>query len=45
MDIPLLSDITKEIAKSFGCLCEEGEEQGVAFRATYIIDKKGIVRH
>ncbi len=25
MDIPLLSDITKEIAKSYGCLCEEGE--------------------
>ncbi len=45
MEIPLISDITKKISRDFGCLCEEGEESGVAFRATYIIDRKGIVRH
>ena len=45
MDIPMLSDITKSIAKSYGCLCEEGDDAGVAFRATFIIDGKGIVRH
>lgn len=45
MDVPLISDITKSIATSFGCLCEDGDEKGVAFRATYIIDRKGIVRH
>lgn len=42
MDIPLISDINKTIAKSYGCL---NDEDGVAYRATYIIDRKGIVRH
>ena len=45
MEIPLISDINKTISKSYGCLCEDGDESGVAFRATYIIDRKGIVRH
>lgn len=45
MDIPLISDLNKEIARSFGCLCEDENDNGVAFRATYIIDVKGIVRH
>jgi alkyl hydroperoxide reductase subunit AhpC len=45
MDIPLISDITKSIAKQYGCLIEEGEDQGVAFRGTYIIDGLGVVRH
>ena len=44
MDIPLIADITKSIAKSYNCLCDVGDE-GVAYRATYIIDKEGIVRH
>ena len=43
MDIPLLADINKTIAKSYGCLCEDGDQ--VAYRATYIIDDKGKVRH
>lgn len=42
MDIPIVSDINKTIARSYGCLWEE---EGVAYRATYIIDKKGNVRH
>lgn len=42
MDIPLLADIHKSVARDYGCLFEA---DGVAFRATYIIDQKGIVRH
>ena len=42
MDIPLISDIHKNISKDYGCLCEE---DGVSYRATYIIDTKGIVKH
>ena len=45
LEIPLLSDITKSIAKNYGCLIDEGEDAGVAFRATYIIDGNGILRH
>lgn len=45
MNMPMLSDIDKTIAKSYGCLIDEGADNGVAFRATYIIDPKGIVRH
>jgi alkyl hydroperoxide reductase subunit AhpC len=42
MDIPLLSDITKKISKDYGILTPDG---GVAFRATFIIDNKGVLRH
>lgn len=42
MDIPLISDIKKQISIAYGCLFEEA---GVSFRATYIIDAKGKVRH
>ena len=45
MDIPLVSDITKSISKQYGCLIDHGEDNGVAFRATYIIDTNQIVRH
>ena len=45
MAIPMVSDITKQISKDYGCLIEDGEDGGVAFRATYIIDDKGILRH
>jgi alkyl hydroperoxide reductase subunit AhpC len=45
MDIPLISDITKSISKRYGCLIDHGEDNGVAFRATYIIDVAGVVRH
>jgi alkyl hydroperoxide reductase subunit AhpC len=45
MDIPLIADLSKQIAKDYGCLIDHGEDNGVAFRATYIIDKEGIVRH
>jgi alkyl hydroperoxide reductase subunit AhpC len=45
MDIPLVADITKQISKAYGCLIQDGDDNGIAFRATYIIDKNGIVRH
>lgn len=44
MTIPLVSDLNKEISKAYGCLCEDGDV-GVSYRATYIIDANGIVRH
>ena len=45
MNLPMLSDITKQISLDYGVLIEEGEDAGVAFRATFIIDGAGILRH
>ena len=47
LNIPLLSDQTSEIAKKFSCLVDDPSDEnfGVALRATYIIDSKGILRH
>lgn len=46
MQVPMVSDITKSISKEYGCLIEgDDEDVGVAMRATYIIDGKGILRH
>lgn len=39
---PLLADVNKRISTAFGALLEE---EGVALRASFIIDPKGIVRH
>jgi peroxiredoxin (alkyl hydroperoxide reductase subunit C) len=39
---PLLADINKEIARNYGVLCEE---EGIAFRGLFLIDKEGVVRH
>lgn len=41
MNIPIISDITKTIAKSYGVLLEDA---GVALRGLFIIDPKGILR-
>jgi alkyl hydroperoxide reductase subunit AhpC len=38
----LLADFTKSIARDYDCLIES---EGVALRATFIIDDKGIVQH
>lgn len=40
MKIPLISDLKKEIAEDFEVLVDGG----MAARATFIIDPKGIVR-
>ena len=46
MEIPLISDLNKNISLAYGCLCQDGgEDDGVSYRATYIIDKNGMVRH
>lgn len=42
MEIPLLADVNKSVCKAYGCLVPKEE---IAFRATYIIDDKGILRH
>ena len=41
MNIPILGDLTKKVASDYGCLLKSG----IALRATYIIDHKGILRH
>ena len=44
MNIPMVADLTKDIARDYGCLIEDGDDAGVAYRATYIIDPKGTLR-
>lgn len=39
---PLISDFNKEISRAYDVL---QEEEGIAFRGLFLIDKKGIVRH
>ncbi len=39
---PIVSDLHKAIAKEFGVL---KEEDGIAYRGLFLIDKQGIVRH
>jgi thioredoxin-dependent peroxiredoxin len=41
LNFPLLADADKKIAKSYGVL---NADRGFANRATFVIDKKGIVR-
>lgn len=41
IEFPLVSDITKEIARDYGVLVDDA----VALRGTFLIDKSGIVRH
>jgi peroxiredoxin (alkyl hydroperoxide reductase subunit C) len=39
---PLVSDIHKSIARAFGVL---KEEDGIAYRGLFLIDKAGVIRH
>ncbi|KAI8874127.1 AhpC/TSA family protein [Ramicandelaber brevisporus] len=41
MQIPMLADVTKKIARDYGVLIES---EGVALRGLFIIDPQGIVR-
>ena len=41
IQFPMVSDLTKSIARSYDVLLNDA----VAFRGTFMIDKKGIVRH
>ena len=38
---PLVSDLTKDISRAYGVLTSEG----VSLRATFLLDREGIVRH
>lgn len=42
---PLVADVTKKIAQSYGVLLPDGADEGVALRGTFVIDKQGNVRH
>ncbi|NBO23629.1 MAG: peroxiredoxin [Chlamydiae bacterium] len=39
---PIISDLNKGIARSFGVL---NEEEGIAFRGIFVLDAEGLVRH
>ncbi len=39
---PLVSDLTKSIAKDYDVL---KEDEGIAYRGLFLIDKEGVVRH
>lgn len=39
--LPLIGDVRREVATAFGVLTDEG----VALRATFILDRDGIIRH
>ena len=41
MEIPIIGDLTKKIAIDYNVLFK----QGMALRATFIIDGKGVLRH
>jgi len=42
--IPIIADFTKEMARDYGVLIEEGPDTGVALRGLFIIDPKQNVR-
>ena len=42
LNFPLLSDFKRTVSKEYGVL---NEEHGFANRATFVIDKEGIIRH
>lgn len=39
---PLLSDMHRRVTRLYGVLIED---EGIAARAAFVIDKKGVVRH
>jgi len=42
VEYPLLSDLNKSVARSYGIL---KEDEGIAYRALFLIDREGVVRH
>ncbi|NGX46023.1 MAG: putative peroxiredoxin [Chlamydiae bacterium] len=42
VEYPIVSDLNKSIAKSYHVL---KEDDGIAYRGQFLIDKKGIIRH
>ena len=45
MDIPLLGDPSKKVSTAYGVVVESGDEAGLDFRGTFIIDGNGTLRH
>ena len=41
MEIPLIGDLTKKLATDYDCLIKKA---GIALRATFIIDRNGVLR-
>jgi len=41
---PLLADITKQVARDYGVLIEDGPDAGVALRGLFIISPTGVLR-
>lgn len=41
LDIPLIADINKQIARDYGVL----NDAGIALRGTFLIDDKQVLRH
>uniref|UniRef100_K3WQJ1 thioredoxin-dependent peroxiredoxin n=1 Tax=Globisporangium ultimum (strain ATCC 200006 / CBS 805.95 / DAOM BR144) TaxID=431595 RepID=K3WQJ1_GLOUD len=44
MNIPLIADYNKDIARAYDVLVEDGDEDGASFRGAFIIDGNGILR-
>ena len=42
MDIPMLSDLSKQISKDYGVITADDT---ISLRGTFIIDDKGILKH
>jgi mycoredoxin-dependent peroxiredoxin len=42
INFPLLSDFRRTVSKEYGIL---NEERGFANRATFVVDKNGVIRH
>lgn len=42
IEYPIVSDLKKDISRNYGVL---KEEDGVAYRGLFLIDKEGIIRH
>ncbi len=42
---PLVADVTKKIGNAYGVILPDGGDEGLALRGTFVIDKKGNVRH
>lgn len=42
LEIPMLSDIKRELIESCGVMSQQA---GAAYRATFVVDPQGIIRH
>ncbi len=42
VDYPIVSDLNKTISKDYGVL---NQQEGIAYRGLFLIDREGIVRH